>query len=81
MMRFRVIKAGTLLLAASVVILAIVVAVIVISMLGKSDDAAPTAVQVFTDSQSALIPIPINIENEHTDSKTERGNEEADHWG
>ena len=68
MMRFRVIKAGTLLLAASVVILAIVVAVIVISMLGKSDDAAPTAVQVFTDSQSALIPIPINIENEHTDS-------------
>lgn len=68
MIRFRVVKAGSLLLAAAIVVLAAVVAVIVISMLGTKETAAPAAVQVFSDSNTALIPVPIITENEHTDS-------------
>jgi len=67
MVRFKVIKGGTLLLAAAVIVLAIVVGVIIISMLGGSDDAEPAAVQVFTSSTTALIPTQISGENEHTD--------------
>ena len=66
MIRFRVIKGGTVLLGAALVILAVVVAVILISIINSGDEAAPAAAQVFSPS-SALIPAPEGGENEHTD--------------
>ena len=66
MIRFRVIKGGTVLLAAALVILAIVIAVILFSTFNSGDEAEPAAAQVFSPS-SALIPAPEGGENEHTD--------------
>lgn len=66
MIRFRVIKGGTILLGAALVILAIVVAVILISIINSGDEAEPAAAQVFSPS-GALIPAPEGGENEHTD--------------
>lgn len=66
MVRFKVIKGGTLLLGAALVILAIVIAVIAVSAFTSSDNAQPAAVQVSAPS-GALIPPPPSGENEHTD--------------
>jgi hypothetical protein len=66
MIRFKVIKGGTILLTAAIVILAAALIVVAISAF-KKDDAAPTAAPVFANS-AALIPTPYGGENEHTDS-------------
>lgn len=68
MVRFKVIKGGTVLLAAAVAVLAVVVGIILFSMLSKDTKTSPAAVQVFTDSNTALINSPAAVENEHTDS-------------
>ncbi len=68
MVRFRVIKGGTVLLAVAVVVLAVVVGIIIASSLRSGRESEPAAVQVFSDNGSALIPVPIDGENEHTDS-------------
>ena len=66
MAKFRVIKGGSILLGAAVVVLIAVLAVVLISVFGGSDEKSGS-IQVFSGT-SALIPAPYAAENEHTDS-------------
>lgn len=66
MIKFKVIKGGTVLLAAALILLAAAIAVVAISAFGN-DDTTPTVSPVFSHS-TALIPVPYSGENEHTDS-------------
>lgn len=66
MIRFRVIKGGTLLLGAAILILAVVITAILISAVNSGEEAQPATAQAFAPS-NALIPAPEGGENEHTD--------------